>query len=269
MDKKTKDFKGKAIYNPKGKAKEYSLWAANFYKGCEGDCSYCYLKDGLFVSNWSNKPILKTSLIDEDNAVKIFRKEMKTNLKSLRENGLFFNFSSDPCLKDTFKLNWECIDYALFSDVPVIVLTKQTWWINTLIESEYYSSLGKELKIGFTLTNHDHLEPGCALHIERMEALRRLKKAGYYTWASIEPVIDVNISTFIITELLKNKYSDHIKIGLKSRTKYDPYKLRIMIRVVNALAASYGGTTIYWKESILNKAGVKRESLPDYCTKAF
>ncbi|KAA6320448.1 hypothetical protein EZS27_029784 [termite gut metagenome] len=38
-----KPFNGKAIYNPSGKAGEYSYWACNFYNGCSNGCTYCYL----------------------------------------------------------------------------------------------------------------------------------------------------------------------------------------------------------------------------------
>jgi len=44
-----KQFKGKAIYNPSGKAGEYSYWACNFYKGCSNGCTYCYLKKGVLA----------------------------------------------------------------------------------------------------------------------------------------------------------------------------------------------------------------------------
>jgi DNA repair photolyase len=40
-------FPGKAIYNPSGKAGEYSYWACNFFKGCSNGCEYCYLKKGV------------------------------------------------------------------------------------------------------------------------------------------------------------------------------------------------------------------------------
>ena len=41
-----KEFNGLVIYNPSGRAGEYSYWAANFYVGCSNGCTYCYLKKG-------------------------------------------------------------------------------------------------------------------------------------------------------------------------------------------------------------------------------
>ncbi len=43
----TKRFNGKALYQPSGKAAEYSAWACNFYTGCSNDCEYCYCKRGV------------------------------------------------------------------------------------------------------------------------------------------------------------------------------------------------------------------------------
>lgn len=37
----------KAIYQPKGAAREYSAWACNLYNGCSNQCDYCYCKRGV------------------------------------------------------------------------------------------------------------------------------------------------------------------------------------------------------------------------------
>jgi len=38
----------KAIYEPKGKAREYAALACNVYAGCDHGCVYCYAPDALF-----------------------------------------------------------------------------------------------------------------------------------------------------------------------------------------------------------------------------
>ncbi len=60
-----KQFKGKASYNPFGKAGEYSYWACNFYTGCSNNCDYCYCKRGVMSSVWSITPKLKSCFKDE------------------------------------------------------------------------------------------------------------------------------------------------------------------------------------------------------------
>ena len=104
-------MKGKAIYTPSGKAGEYSYWAANFYNGCTADCAYCYCKKGVMAPLWSTTPKLKKGLTDQEHpertekAMEIFKKEVRNNVHALREHGLFFNFTSDPFLKETIDLN--------------------------------------------------------------------------------------------------------------------------------------------------------------------
>ena len=103
---------GKAIYQPKGKAKEYSQWACNLYKGCSGDCEYCFMKKGVLGSSWCNPPKLKACFRNEDHAFDVFRHELNRNIDDLRKHGLHFNFSSDPFLKETIELNLRCLKYA-------------------------------------------------------------------------------------------------------------------------------------------------------------
>ena len=35
------------IYEPKGRAREYALWAANIYSGCVHGCRYCFAPDAI------------------------------------------------------------------------------------------------------------------------------------------------------------------------------------------------------------------------------
>lgn len=38
---------GKAVYQPNGKAREYSPWACNLYNGCPHNCKYCFNNHGV------------------------------------------------------------------------------------------------------------------------------------------------------------------------------------------------------------------------------
>ena len=53
---------------------------------------------------WSTTPHIKKSLGDFESALDIFAKEIDKNLSALQEHGVFFSFSSDPCLNETFAL---------------------------------------------------------------------------------------------------------------------------------------------------------------------
>lgn len=130
-----KSFKGKAIYNPSGKAGEYSYWACNFFLGCSNHCSYCYLRKGRCAKVLGgDKPTLKKCFKDEYHALKIFEKELKQNLMELQKHGVFFSFTSDFALSECLKLTMSAIDICIENEVPVKLLTKRADWISEFLK---------------------------------------------------------------------------------------------------------------------------------------
>lgn len=246
-------MKGKAIYTPSGKAGEYSYWAVNFYNGCSADCSYCYCKRGVLSSVWSTTPTLKKSLEDPTKALSIFMREVDKNLSELKKHGLFFNFTSDPFLRETIDLNINAMKYCDLMDIPVKALTKQTWWINSY-------RLPKNVTIGFTLTGMDEMEKGAATTIERIAALKYLHVIGYRTWASIEPVVDIHRAISVIQATLG--IVDHYKIGTLSGKKYDREELSAFVDSMSPGITGYA--TVYWKKELLKQSGHSRGFLNDF-----
>lgn len=246
-------MKGKAIYTPSGKAGEYSYWAVNFYNGCSANCDYCYCKKGVMAHLWSTTPTLKKSLIDEIKAQEIFCREAKNNLSSLRQNGLFFNFTSDPFLRETIDLNINAMNICNQLEIPVKALTKQTWWIDKYI-------LPNNVTIGYTLTGMDDMEKGAASTEDRIKALSYFNISGYKTWASIEPVINIRSSLKMVLDSLD--CVDHYKIGPLSGKAFNRNELMDMIKVVNIMTKY---STIYWKDEYLKQAEINRDILPENC----
>lgn len=74
-----KRFNGKAIYNPSGKAGEYSQWACNYFTGCSNECEYCYCRKGVLGSVWSAKPQLKKCFQSMEHALDVFCNEVDKN----------------------------------------------------------------------------------------------------------------------------------------------------------------------------------------------
>ncbi|MDD5358368.1 MAG: hypothetical protein PHX80_04425 [Candidatus Nanoarchaeia archaeon] len=263
-------FNGKAIYNPKGKAQEYSQWAVNFYNSCSGRCTYCYNNKGITSKILGgDTPTLKKSLVDFDTAYKIFMSEALLNLKELQEQGLHFNFVSDPFLQETYKLNTLAMRFCLINSIPIKVLTKQTWWVDDFeFESDFNGTIWnmdnkiakKFFAFGFTLTGHNELEPGAATNNERIEAMGGLHTAGFKTWASIEPIIDFESSYAMIQQT--SQVCDLYKIGVLSGKKYDQTLLR---KFVNHILWYEEITPIYFKDSLLKQAGIDRKDLPKNC----
>jgi DNA repair photolyase len=257
-----KTFHGKAIYQPGGKALEYSQWAANFYNGCSARCDYCYNRHGRSAKVVGcDVPTLKKSLIDESRAYRIFTKEAYRNLEELQKHGLFFNFVSDPCLGETIHLNFRCIRALEALGVPVKLLTKQTWWIEDGIFNHNIKMLPKNVAYGFTLTGHDELEPGAATNLERIEAMKKLHDAGFKTWASIEPIIDFK-SAWLMFNAAAHAGCDLFKIGLLSGGgKFNLSETNDFINKILEESDRYINRwklynfKIYFKDSILEKGG--------------
>lgn len=245
-----KNYKGKAIYQPTGKAAEYAKWACNFYVGCSNGCEYCYLKKGRGAKILGgDKPTLKKCFKDETHAFEVFEKELKANLPELQKHGLFFSFTTDPLLPETIGLTEYAIDMATDFRVPVKILTKRADWVNYLLP-RLPINMHNMYAFGFTLTGHDELEPGASTNQERIEAMKKLHDAGFKTFASIEPIIDFESSENMIDKTIG--FCDLYKIGLMSGKKVNEYFIQELDSFVfrTDLVAYSAGSKIYWKDSI-------------------
>lgn len=249
-----KIFKGKAIYNPSGKAGEYSYWACNLFNGCSGKCDYCYNRHGIAAKVLGDDiPTLKKCFKGYDHAIEVFEKELNQNIDSLQKHGLFFSFVSDPMLKTNLSLTIPCIDLARSHGVPVKILTKQTEWVMGYIRDEYDKEFAGRapLAIGFTLTGHDELEPGCSPNDDRISAMEMLFRMGYKTFASIEPIIDFDSSFNVMTKTMK--FCNLYKVGLKSGSRDKREDIEKFIRGVWSILKLHPNIRIYYKDSIMNK----------------
>jgi len=254
-----KPFNGKAIYNPSGKAGEYSHWACNFYTGCSNDCDYCYCKKGYLGLHWTNKPQLKKCFKDVEDAFRIFSSELERNMTDLREEGIFFTFTSDPMLPDTMPLTLRCVDLALGKGVPVQILTKRAEFVGDSRWHQLDPDKRKMIAFGFTLTGRDDLEPGASSNHERITAMRVLHNIGYRTFASIEPVVDPVASLSCIR--LTSDCCDLFKVGLMSGKKdYSTADVMDLFEGIKEIQ-SKNGNRFYLKDSFVNFLKLERETL--------
>lgn len=250
-----KRFNGKALYNPAGKAGEYAKWACNFYVGCSNDCTYCYCKKGILGAVMGqNEPQLKKCFKDNYDAIKVFEKELKANLSELQKYGLFFSFTTDPMLPSTIGLTEIAIDIATDLSVPVYILTKCADWLTYMLPRLPINNHGM-YAFGFTLTGCDELEPNATINQKRIAAMKVLHDNGFKTFASIEPIIDMNKSLDMIEQSLG--FCDLYKIGLLSgKHDYDKEALNHFVENVCYLVNNRTKSSkIYWKESVKKYIG--------------
>lgn len=253
-------FNGKAIYNPSGKAGEYSDWACNFYTGCSNQCNYCYCRRGVMSHLWTPEPHLKKCFKDKKNALDIFEKELMQNLHELQKHGLFFTFTSDPMLPETIDLTRSACSRCIRNNVPVKLLTKRIEFADDFIQLFERDKKHKRstvwinyYAIGFTLTGHDELELNASTNAERIGAMKKLHNSGFKTWASIEPVIDLKSSLACIEQTLG--FCDLYKIGLMSGGKLpDKEELHFFVDRVCYLVSSHN-SKVYWKDSLKKHLG--------------
>lgn len=242
----------KILSRPKGNAEEYGRWAVNAYLGCPNQCRYCFLQTGPGAKNLGGSVAkLKAHVINEEHAYHLAMAEIIENREAIiRDGGLFFTFTSDPCIKDTRNLNFTIAHDALMMRIPVTMLTKDATFLNLGPFDEEITGLDKEedwrrsipfyhsgsgylsfidnphfttdtaiIAFGFTLTGHNELEPNASPNEERINTMQRLNERSFKTWASIEPVIEFRRSYRMIQQAL-DAGCQHFKIGLMtSRTK--------------------------------------------------
>jgi len=176
------------IYQPKGKAREYSPLALNYYKGCDHGCRYCYVPNIYRVARDSYIHVSQ-----KDEVAKKLQKE--TVRYKLRGKQVLLCFAGDPyCEYDTKTgLTRSVLEILYQNKIPVAILTKGGTRI--LRDVDIIKRFGRHIKVGITLTfinplKSKYWEPGAASPQDRIETLRILHELGIKTWVSLEPVIE-------------------------------------------------------------------------------
>lgn len=261
---------GLALYQPKGKAQEYSPWAVNFYTGCSNDCEYCYCKRGVMAHVWDNKPHLKKCFKSMEHALRIFSKEIQDNLEEVKKKGILFSFTTDPMLPETRNLTLGAVEDALMFDVPVKILTKRADWLydehfdRFLNDDSYILNERKDMvAFGFTLTGYDEKEPFACFNQDRIWAMNKLHGLGFKTFASLEPIISPAQTLNMFRAVAH--CCDLFKIGLMSGVKKDYYKRNHMEHLwgwIQQIAKDKPYLRIYLKDSFVEYFGINRDDLP-------
>lgn len=257
---------GKVLYQPKGKAGEYAAFAANLFVGCSNMCEYCYCKKGILANVMGqDKPQLKAGFKTDEDAINTFKKELKENIYAIRDcGGVFFSFSTDPCLPETWHSTCECAKFAMSLGVPVSILTKCASWAYTKAALELCKGEGQRLlAVGFTLTGHDELEPNAAKNKERIAAMTYLKSKGIKTFASIEPIVDIESAWDMIysTRIVCDLFRVGLMSGAKQTIEYE--KLEKFFYEVAGMCKNYR-KKVYFKDSIYKALAWSKEYMIEH-----
>lgn len=242
------------IYQPSGKAREYSPLALNIYSGgCDHACDYCYCKQ-LQRGNWG----------------KTARPRNLSGLAKEAEHAsrqILLSFIADPyCLAETtHRATRKALHVLSEAACSVAILSKGG--TRCLCDLDLFSSWpDSRVEVGATLTflssapSVSH-EPGAAIPADRIEALRQLSLAGINTWASIEPVLDPVESIAVIEASLP--FVSAYKVGKLNHRASSTDWSKFCIESVSIIRSA--GRKLYVKDDLrpFAPAGFLR---PEECT---
>jgi DNA repair photolyase len=198
------------IYEPRGRAKEYSPLAANLYTGCLHGCKYCYAPACLR----RDRNVFHSTVSPRKDVLANLEKDLlKANKKGGIKESVLLCFTSDPYQNISGSEDVTRDTLILFRqyNVQFQILTKGGTRASR--DFDLYSS-GDKFACTLTFDNDkDSLEwePNAALPQDRILALMAAKKHGITTWVSFEPVLD-EFQVYSLLEKTKD-FVDLYKIG--------------------------------------------------------
>lgn len=202
------------IYQPKGRAQEYSWLAINHYTGCGHGCTYCYAR-GIVQRTGANfdKPKVRTNVLE------LLAKEAP-KYAGTRERVLLC-FTCDPyqLLDLSEGLTRKVIKILKQHNIPFQVLTKGG--IRAVRDFDLYEQ-GDAFATTMTFLSEEtsrRYEPHAAPPKLRIKAIEAAHNLGIETWVSLEPVLNVDSSLCIISRF--HNIVDHFKLGKLNYQKTD------------------------------------------------
>ena len=204
---KVRAYKGRVIYETKGRAKEYRELACNLYSGCDHRCVYCYAPKVLQRDRLEfQKPEPRKGIIGSI--------EHDAQRMAGEDRQILFCFTCDPYQKldVEYGLTREAIEACHKYGLSISVLTKGG--SRALRDLDLFTS---QDSFAMTLTLLDEeesrkWEPGAASPQDRIDTMRKFHEAGIPTWVSLEPVIEVDATLEIIRQT--HTFVDEFKVGV-------------------------------------------------------
>lgn len=177
-----------AVYEPQGRAREYSELACNLYRGCVHGCKYCFAPACMRATpaDWHSKAEPRSDVL----------KKLGKDAAKLKGDPrrILFSFTSDPYqpLEREVRLTRQALEIIGKYNLRSQVLTKGH---ADIIEDDLplMRRIGTELGVTLCFVDdalRQEWEPQAASVEERLMILRMAHQSGIFTWVSLEPVID-------------------------------------------------------------------------------
>jgi len=233
------------IYEPKGRAGEYSPLAVNLFKGCLHGCKYCYAPGITFTRRCD----FHRNIQIRENILKRLEKDCQRMAGDPRE--IFLCFTTDPYQPHPAlnALTREALLILEKYNMKVQILTKA----GNRAQRDFHILKRNNWKFGTTLHLIQSLtrkfwEPNAASLHDRFENIKAAHEEGIYTWVSVEPVIYPSQALAVIKQLID--YVDFWRIGKINYHKYIEERIdwkRFLCEVKTLL----NGRSYYIKKDLL------------------
>jgi DNA repair photolyase len=205
----------KIIYEPAGRAREYSPLAANLYSGCNHGCKYCYAPNCLQVDrqNFYDNPKERLDII----------RKLESDCKQLEGSKipvlLCFTCDAYQKLDDDLQRTRKTLELFKQYNIPFQILTKAGHRAER--DFDLYKP-GDAFATTLTFWDSEkslHYEPQAATPEDRIRTIRTAKAKGIETWVSFEPMLN-DEEVYKLLDVT-HEYVDLYKVGKVSRFKPD------------------------------------------------
>jgi len=200
------------VYEPRGRALEYSPLAVSLYRWCPFKCTYCFVP-AMSKATEHLEPYTRKS------ALSLLEKDCEELQRTRDTREILMSFTTDPYqpLNDTEQFTRQAIKILIKYNRPFSVLTKGGH--RSMQDFDLIASRPDLGKYATTLTcinlaTEAQWEPYAASYKERIDALVEAHKRGIKTWVSMEPIIDPEQSLSLISITHALGCVDLYRIGL-------------------------------------------------------
>lgn len=219
------------IYRPSGQAGEYAPLATNPYRGCGHKCAYCYVP----LATKIDRKEFDQGAVARPNFIKRLGKDCSRYRDQVgTDHQIMLSFSTDPYHPGDTSLTRESLKLLSFHGFGFCTLTKGG--SRALRDIDLFRPDRDAFAVTLTSLDDDFArkwERDAAPPMDRVGALRRFKKAGIFTWVSLEPTLDVESSLDLVGAT--HEFVDLYKIGkanylkeITRTTDWHGYTLRMI-----------------------------------------
>lgn len=225
------EIQAKTILNKKKKRDSWFLdeFTVNAYEGCSMNCLYCYVRGSKYGVN------MEDALSVKINAPEVLEKQLQFRVKKQQYGFVVLSSATDAYMPvDTrYGMTKKFLELFLKYQFPVHIITKSNGVLqdidilknidsNAILPDDLKTSLNRGTLITFSISSldqniTDHLEPGAIAPLKRLEAMQKIKEAGFLTGLNCLPVLPfISDSEEKMEEMISTakKYgADYILIG--------------------------------------------------------